>query len=124
MLLNKIKGAWRQFADETAGERVMNLHIRLHSGGHGFLLSALGVFAGVVLIVAGIFLALIPGVPGIVLGVPGVALIAAQFPLLAKWCDRWEISLRTFLKNRKQKNATALERKAASSLKDHTSILK
>lgn len=114
----KIKDLSRQFASDPAGERFMNLHRRLHSGGHRPLFSVIGMLADVVLIVVGIFLALIPGVPGIVLGIPGVALIAAQIPLLAKWCDRWEIILRTFFKKQRQKHAAALKRKTASPLKD------
>lgn len=97
----RIKDDYRQFVKDQPGERFMNLHRRLHARRKGPAVNAAGIIAGVVLIAAGVLLALVPGVPGIVLGVLGVALIAAQFPVLARACDRSEIAARRFVKNRR-----------------------
>jgi len=96
--MEKIKKIGKQFANDRPGERFINLHRTLHSGGHKVLVSIAGVVGGVVLMIGGLILGFIPGVPGVVLGVLGLALIAAQIPILAKWCDRWEPILRGVLK--------------------------
>ena len=97
----RIKEGYCRFVRNQPGERFMNLHRRWHARRKGPAVTAAGIIVGAVLIVAGGLLALVPGVPGIVPGIAGVALIAAQFPMLARACDRSEVAVRRFVKNRR-----------------------
>jgi UPF0716 family protein affecting phage T7 exclusion len=90
----KIKRAYQQFKEDAPGERFLNLYQRRQQQSKGPVATVLIVIVGLVLIVGGFLLGLIPGVPGIVLGVLGVALIATRFRRMAVWMDRAEVKLR------------------------------
>jgi hypothetical protein len=49
------------------------------------------VTAGIVLLVVGALLSLVPGVPGIVLAVPAIGLLVARLRFFAIWLDRMEV---------------------------------
>jgi len=74
------------------------MYHRQHRPGRGKFATAFAVIIGVVLIVGGLLLGLIPGVPGIVLGIIGIALLGAQFRFLAMQLDRLELWLRRWFK--------------------------
>jgi hypothetical protein len=86
------------FAKDQPGSRFMNLATRIQGLGPRPLVWIIGVGAGVVLMLFGFFLGLIPGIPGFVLGLLGMALIAAQFPSLARMFDTLELSIRRGLR--------------------------
>jgi hypothetical protein len=97
-MLKRVKDGYFAFIHDLPGERFANLHDRWHRGGKGPVTTVIGVVLGIVLIAAGFFLGLVPGIPGIILGVLGFGLIAAQFRPLARKFDQAEIALRKFLK--------------------------
>jgi hypothetical protein len=71
----KLPSAFRRFKHAQPGERFLNAHDELKERGPaGFILPVFGL----VFVVAGIILGLVPGVPGIVLVGLGLALIAAR----------------------------------------------
>lgn len=53
--------------------------------------SSLYISVGILLVVIGFSLSLVPGVPGILLGIPGLGMIASQFRPMARLLDRIEI---------------------------------
>jgi hypothetical protein len=95
---NRIKAGYRRFVKDESGQRFFNLHRRLHARHKRPAVILAGILAGVILIAGGVLLGLVPGVPGVVLVILGVGLIAAQFPVLAKACDRLETAARRLLR--------------------------
>jgi hypothetical protein len=90
----KLKRSYLQFKEDEPGERFLNAHDRWKEHSNGPVATVLIVLAGVVLIAGGLFLGLIPGVPGIVLGLLGFALIATRFRRMAIWLDWSEAKVR------------------------------
>jgi len=104
-MFKKFKVACREFARDKPGSRFIHLHRQWSRKATGPWIRALASLGGAILIVAGILLGLIPGVPGIVLGVLGCALIAMQFRWMAEWCDRVEVWARGLFKKRRHRSA-------------------
>jgi hypothetical protein len=93
----KIREAYRRFARGQPGVRFMRLHERWHIKSNGPAVPVMAVVVGIILIVAGAALGLVPGVPGVVLSLLGVGIIAAQIRVAARWCDAAEVALRGIL---------------------------
>lgn len=92
---DKLKRGYRQFKQDDPGDRFLNAHEHWKEHSNGPVATILIVAAGAVLIVGGLLLGLIPGVPGIVLGLLGFALIATRFRRMAIWLDWSEVKLRS-----------------------------
>lgn len=93
-MLGALKKTFERAKKSVPGERFLKLHERWRRQQSGFASTVGIVAAGVVLLVIGLLLGLVPGVPGIVLGIFGAALIAMPFRRAALWLDRCELSLR------------------------------
>jgi hypothetical protein len=89
-----LRRGYRQFKVDEPGERFLNLYERWRERSKGPAATVLIVLAGVVLIAGGLFLGLVPGVPGIVLGLLGFALIATRFRRMAIWLDWAEVKMK------------------------------
>lgn len=92
-----LKQGWHRFRNAKPGERFMKAHDHQQSARSGSASSILMIVLGSLFILGGLFLGLIPGVPGIVLAVVGLALIATRFRRLAEWLDRGEVGLRNLV---------------------------
>jgi len=93
-LWQKLKHGYREFAESKPGHRFIETYERWKDSTKDPLVGAALIATGILLILGGLFLALIPGVPGIVLGVLGFALIATRFRRMAIWFDWTELHLR------------------------------
>ena len=100
-MFDKLKLDYRLLKRGPPGVRFLNIYHHQHAPGSG-LRTVVAVVISVILMVGGLLLGLVPGVPGIVLGLIGVALLAAQFRVLAKCLDRLELRLRRLLKKRQR----------------------
>jgi uncharacterized membrane protein YphA (DoxX/SURF4 family) len=94
----KIRHGYRQFAEGEPGHRFVDTYEQWQESVRHPLVGLALIIAAIVLILGGLFLALIPGVPGIVLGVLGFALIAIRFRRVAVWLDWSEVHLRKLLR--------------------------
>ena len=90
----RLKRGYRQFKKDEPGERFVDAHDRWREYSNGPVATVLILVAGAVLIAGGLFLGLVPGVPGIVLGLLGFALIATRFRRMAIWLDWSEVKIR------------------------------
>jgi hypothetical protein len=106
VLLEKIKQAYRQFASDQPGQRFVHLYERRGRKGKQLWLCVVAVSSGILLILMGSFLSLVPGVPGIVLGALGLALIATRFRRVAIWVDWGEVKARQWLRKWRRARAT------------------
>lgn len=88
----QIKQTIKKSKQDKPGERFLNAHKRWN-GRSGYV-TILFPIVGALLIVAGILLGLIPGVPGVVLMVIGAGLIAIRFRSVAVRLDRWDVKAR------------------------------
>jgi hypothetical protein len=91
----KLKCGYQHFKKDEPGRRFVAAHDRWKEHSKGPVASVLIIAAGAVLIVGGLLLGLIPGVPGVVLGVIGFALIATRFRRMAQWLDWSEVKVRS-----------------------------
>jgi hypothetical protein len=94
-LRDALKKHWRELAHEQPGLRFQRRYERNRGAGHA-LGRALRITAGIVLIVIGAVLLLIPG-PGTVVIVVGAALLAQESAILARLLDRLELRLRDLI---------------------------
>ena len=90
----KIKHGYRAFVESEPGHRFVEAYEEWQESVRNPLVSIGLIVAAIVLMVGGLLLALVPGVPGIVLGVIGFALIAIRFRRVAIWLDWTEVHLR------------------------------
>jgi len=90
----RLKQSYRELKDDEPGHRFVNAHMRWKERTRNWLATVAIIAVGLLLIVAGGFLGLVPGAPGIVLGVLGVALIGTRFKRVAIWLDWLEVRLR------------------------------
>ena len=90
----KLKRSYRQFREDNPGERFLNAHERWREHSRGPLATIVVIGVGALLIVGGLLLGLVPGVPGILLVLVGFALIAARFRRMAIWLDWSEVKTR------------------------------
>ena|SRR5689334_4359693 len=86
--------SYQEFRELEAGERFLKTHEFWRERANGPYVSAILLGLGILLVVAGFLLGLVPGVPGVVLGVLGLALIATRFRRLAVWLDWCELKVR------------------------------
>jgi hypothetical protein len=91
-VLAALKKHWKELSREEPGERFQNRHQRNHRKGRSSH-RALKLGAGIVLLVAGLILLLIPG-PGSVLILVGGALLAEESLVVARTLDRLEVQVR------------------------------
>jgi hypothetical protein len=112
--INGFKSAGHQFVTDEPGRRFLNFYDRVQHIGSRAVVMIVGLGGGILLMVVGFFLGLVPGVPGFVLGILGLALIASQFPPLARGCDATELSCRRWLRKlRGEKMRRTEEQKTA-----------
>jgi hypothetical protein len=90
----RLKRGYVQFKEDEPGERFVDAHDHWKEYSSGPVATVLIIVAGAVLMVGGLLLGLVPGVPGIVLGLLGFALIATRFRRIAIWLDWSEVRIR------------------------------
>ena len=91
-MLEVMRGKWRGFARAKPGRRFQNRYDRLHSeSGLGHKLLVIG--AGVILILAGVVLLVVPG-PGIIVAAIGGMMLAEESKTAARALDWLETRLR------------------------------
>ncbi len=93
-LSRKIRDIFSRFRAAPPGKRFTMLYTRIHRRQKGSLFAGLSVGLGVLLILAGAALSLVPLVPGIVVALFGLGLIATQSKRFAHWCDLSECFIR------------------------------
>ena len=95
--MNAILPCYDVLREAKAGRRFQDYHRCRMKRSRSSLRSGVHIVLGLVLIVAGAFLGLVPVVPGFLLGVPGIALIGGEFQVTARLLDRWEPAVRRFV---------------------------
>jgi hypothetical protein len=90
----RLKKGYARFKSDPAGKRFGNLY--RSSQKLKPVVRVAMVALGFVMGLGGLFLGLIPGIPGFVLGAIGFALVAAQFGPVARAADHWEVVMREF----------------------------
>jgi hypothetical protein len=85
---------WRALRHAPPGRRFQEHHRRKHKGP----IKALAIFAGMLLVVAGVLAGFVPGVPGFVLIMIGAAMLSSQSKAVARALDRAEVRVRAFLR--------------------------
>jgi hypothetical protein len=90
----QLKNQWNEFRNDPPGERFQNSYERQRKRLRSPIARYLTPVLGALLVVAGLILGLIPGVPGIVLVGIGIALIATRFRRMSLWLDWMEVRLR------------------------------
>ena len=85
---------WREFRNDPPGERFRNSYERQRKRVRSVGAKLLTPVLGGLLIVAGLVLGLIPGVPGVVLTLIGIAMIATRSRHMSLWLDWTEVRLR------------------------------
>jgi uncharacterized protein (TIGR02611 family) len=83
---------WKELAHGQPGRRFQDRHRRKHEAGHDPH-RALKLGAGIVLVIVGLVLLLVPG-PGSVLILVGAAFLAEESLILSRGLDRLEVRLR------------------------------
>lgn len=94
IMWKQLRQGLHEFKAATPGERFVKTYEHWQERAHGPAVTIIIITIGIVLMVAGLLLGLIPGVPGIVLGVLGLALIATRSRRVAIWLDWTEAKLR------------------------------
>jgi UPF0716 family protein affecting phage T7 exclusion len=102
-----LKHGLAEFKAAPAGERFTRTYERWQRRGNSPIVTVSVVALGVILIVAGFLLGMVPGVPGIVLGILGLALIATRSRRLAKGLDWIEVKFRKRFGKRSDLSDTA-----------------
>jgi hypothetical protein len=90
-VLKKIRKQASGLKQAQPGERFRKLHARRSGKTRSTLVDVLQITVAVILILSGIVLSLVPGVPGIVLALPGLALLAFRFRSFAAFLDQAEV---------------------------------
>lgn len=90
----KLKNGYREFKEREPGARFIRTYERWQHRTRGSIATILILTLSAILMVGGLLLALIPGVPGIVLGLLGFALIATRSRRVATWLDWTELKVR------------------------------
>lgn len=107
IMWKRLKLGLRDFKSKAPGERFIKTYEHWQARGErSFITTAVVIAAGLILIVGGLLLGLIPGVPGIVLGVIGLALIATRSRRMAIWLDWTETKLRALFGKRRPADVT------------------
>ena len=91
----KLKNGYREFKESKPGARFISTYHRWREHSRGSAATILIFVVSGLLIIGGLLLALIPGVPGIVLGLLGFALIATRSRRMAIWLDWTELKARS-----------------------------
>ena len=90
-MFRRIKQKLSSFRQAKPGQRFQQQHARGSGKPKSTLIDVLYITVGVVLILAGTLLSLVPGVPGIILALPGLALLAVRFRHFAAFLDKAEL---------------------------------
>lgn len=93
-LVNKFKADVADLKNGTPGKRFIEHHERHRQSEDpkkARWKTAAYVAAGLVLLVVGALLSLVPGVPGIILGIPAIGLLVARLRFVAVLLDRFEV---------------------------------
>jgi hypothetical protein len=88
---NKIKQKFSGMTRGRPGERFQRKYAKHGGRPPSTLMTAVYVTAGCLLVLAGLFFSLVPGVPGIVLVLPGLFLLAVRFRHMAALLDKTEL---------------------------------
>jgi hypothetical protein len=106
MKASKIRSLWKKasdrfhaFAKDRPGSRFRRVHQQLADPARSRFVGAALIAGSIILIVAGILLGLIPGVPGFILVLAGLACLGISSRPVAAWLDRWEVKGRRLLAN-------------------------
>lgn len=85
----------RKFRDAEPGRRFQSLAEEQRKANHGRSGTArtLRIIGGVALIVIGLSIGWLPG-PGGFVAIIGLIMLLAELPLVARWIDRMELSIR------------------------------
>jgi uncharacterized membrane protein len=94
-VLEKARDIFRKFRCAPPGQRFTMLYARVHRRQSGSLVAGVSVGLGVLLILLGAALSLVPLVPGILVALFGLGLIATQSRRFARGCDHLERVIRS-----------------------------
>jgi hypothetical protein len=90
-----MKKFFKKFAQDECGKRFQHLFQRVQKW--PLRLRVVIWLGGVVLFLSGLFLGILPGVPGLELCFLGLGLMATQIRWLAVWLDRMEKKVRSWI---------------------------
>jgi len=103
----RFKLGYRQLREDEPGRRFVNAHERWREHTRSSAVTIVLLLAATLLIIGGLLLGLIPGVPGIIPALLGVVLVAARFRRVAIWMDKFEVWLRRHIGRRVQARPSA-----------------
>lgn len=92
-MLEKLKQSWRDFQDDTPGERFQDYYKRRQRSHQSIWWKALFIGSGLLIMAIGLFFMVAPG-PGVIVIFLGAALIAQQSLLAARALDWLEVQSR------------------------------
>jgi|SRR6185503_4839273 len=90
----RLKRGYREFKEDQPGTRFVHTNERWREQSKGSLTTVLVFVVGAILIVGGLFLGFVPGMPGILFALLGSALIATRSLRMAIWLDWSEVKVR------------------------------
>ena len=92
-MFDKLKQSWRDFEEDTPGERFQKYYKRRHQFRQSAWRKALLIAGGLLVIAVGVFMLVAPG-PGLLVVFLGAVLVAQQSLLAARTLDWLELRLR------------------------------
>ena len=95
--MQKLKARWNAFRREPAGRRFVNQYLRNRRGGGFRPAVVLHIGLGLLLLVAGGILCVIPG-PGIPVLAAGAVMVGGEIRPVARFLDWLELQLRKFVR--------------------------
>jgi uncharacterized membrane protein YdbT with pleckstrin-like domain len=96
-VFRKLKDDFEQLKRGEPGKRFIEHHKRHHQseGKREATWKTAGyITVGLVFLIAGAALSLVPGIPGIVFGIPAIGLLVARLRTMAMFMDRSEVFVR------------------------------
>jgi hypothetical protein len=96
-VFRKLKDDFEQLKKGESGKRFIEHHRRHHQseGKREATWKTAGyITVGLVFLIAGAALSLVPGIPGIVFGIPAIGLLVARLKTVAIFMDRSEVCVR------------------------------